>query len=76
MKDPMGEITSMMQNGAWQIAKILIKYILLPELAAAILFGLLLRLKGDFFKFAMFLVTLLSVYLFYKFGLPELTNNV
>lgn len=76
MNNALEELTTVMENGAWLVAKVLFKYILLPELIAAIIFGGILKVRGDLFKIIMVIVTLFSAYLFYRFGLPELTKGV
>lgn len=65
-----------MESGVWLIAKVCIKYILLPEFIAAIIFGGVLKVKGGLFKVIMFVVTALCAYLAYRFGLPELTEGL
>ncbi|BBI34080.1 hypothetical protein [Cohnella abietis] len=76
MDEAFKEITNMMQSGAWLIAKILFIYILLPEILALIVIGGVLRIRGELFKILMMAVTLLCGYLFYRFGLHQLVNEV
>jgi hypothetical protein len=75
MEDAFQGVTEMFQAGAMIIVKYLFLYILLPEIAAIVIIGGVLKLRGNAFKLAMVGVTILCAYLFLQFGLPHLANE-
>lgn len=65
-------VTDSLQSSAWLLFKMLLTYILIPEIVAIIVVGGILKIRGGLFKVVIGGVTLLCLFLFWKFGLAQL----
>lgn len=67
-------VTHMFQNGALMILKMLLIYIVLPEVIGIIVLGGILRVRGKVLSLLLFGVVLVGFYFFSMYGLPEMTK--
>ncbi|WP_270167627.1 hypothetical protein [Paenibacillus sp. SYP-B4298] len=69
-------VTDSLQSSAWLLFKMLLTYILIPEIVAIIVVGGILKIRGGLFKVIMIGVTFVCLIAFLKFGLPEIVAAV
>jgi hypothetical protein len=67
-------ITHMFQDGALLILKMLLLYIILPEVVGIIILGGILRIRGRMLSFLLTGVAIVGLYLFAIYGLPEMAK--